>query len=930
MKRVTYTIDQVEEFVEKTLALELYKNRYLSLDYETSSLEILDSDFYIIGIGISNGSTSYYLDISSLDSFEGRLSKEDTEKITVMFEKLNSRNVTFLVYNLKFENKVNRVHFNAQLKYLDLYILQFMMGERISLKESCKTLLNLPDWETEVYSTVDSVKDIMDGIKGTAGKSKSKNHVLFENLSWDEFAKNLRERKNAKSDLTATALETLRLKLSEKQLQNLKEIILLRVENRNFDKFFNSATREDLSIYCILDCENTIKLFEYWVPQLKAQKLEKCLSYYTQQYLLGTELEINGCCWDEKEAKQFENQLQQKVLHAYKNLLLLPIMKSAIEESLPLEYDDLTPKLKEKLVVNRIGNSDELKIMTTNNVEDLKYYFNPETTTKENTAVLGRVFLKSPYVKMAVMLQQMKVDIRSEPLLYPNFLKILNMQNKDEILSFIEEKMVKVVSKDFTLYELLKIEDSFNKETEYKFPNFDSDTQEFMYDCLTSVLKCNVDDESTHIPEMKFLFYYKVCRKASKVISANLEGKTGRPVAGSFKENEHGIKIKTSSELSEDSGSNIIRFNFNPLAADTRRWTSSFHVIPSKSEVRKCFTSFSKDQICLHWDMSQLELRVAAFLSEDENMIEAFKSGADVHRYVASKVWQKPENEVSSTERRFAKTCFPGNTKIKLLSGELVTLEELEGKENFYTYSCDKKGLIKPGKVIKVLKTKEVKDLIKITLDDGSHFECTPDHEILNREGKYVPAMNLKLNDSLMPLYSRVNKLGYEEILNNNTQKYEKTHNLVGNNCLINYWDPLEEVNVIHHIDYNKLNNTPENLALFGRKAHNSFHKNNYERSLAIWIKKPESSKILSASAKIFRSKLTETQRKEIYGKHHLGVKKESVSRILLLENSQSWKETRSYQGLLKLILQYLADLRYLKLLDQYDSYRPDPQILKF
>ena len=103
-------------------------------------------------------------------------------------------------------------------------------------------------------------------------------------------------------------------------------------------------------------------------------------------------------------------------------------------------------------------------------------------------------------------------------------------------------------------------------------------------------------------------------------------------------------------------------------------------------------------------------------------------------------------------------------------------------------------------------------------------------------------------------------------------------------------------------------------MALFGRKAHNSFHKNNYERSLAIWIKKPESSKILSASAKIFRSKLTETQRKEIYGKHHLGVKKESVSRILLLENSQSWKETRSYQGLLKLILQYLQGNTFLKL----------------
>lgn len=54
-------------------------------------------------------------------------------------------------------------------------------------------------------------------------------------------------------------------------------------------------------------------------------------------------------------------------------------------------------------------------------------------------------------------------------------------------------------------------------------------------------------------------------------------------------------------------------------------------------------------------DYSQLELRVAAFYSRDDNLIEAFKKGIDVHRWVASLMFKKPPEQISKFERYLAK-----------------------------------------------------------------------------------------------------------------------------------------------------------------------------------------------------------------------------------------------------------------------------------
>ena len=82
--------------------------------------------------------------------------------------------------------------------------------------------------------------------------------------------------------------------------------------------------------------------------------------------------------------------------------------------------------------------------------------------------------------------------------------------------------------------------------------------------------------------------------------------------------------------------------------------------IPIRTErgrqVRKAFVPRNEDYILLAADYSQIELRIIAALSKEDNMIEAFKNGEDIHASTAAKVFNVPLNEVTREQRSNAKT----------------------------------------------------------------------------------------------------------------------------------------------------------------------------------------------------------------------------------------------------------------------------------
>lgn len=106
-----------------------------------------------------------------------------------------------------------------------------------------------------------------------------------------------------------------------------------------------------------------------------------------------------------------------------------------------------------------------------------------------------------------------------------------------------------------------------------------------------------------------------------------------------------------------------IHTSFNQTVTATGRLSSSnpnLQNIPVRDaqgkEVRKAFIPYP-GQLFFSADYSQIELRIMAHLSQDKNLIEAFLQGNDIHAATAAKIFKKALEEVTSDERRKAKTA---------------------------------------------------------------------------------------------------------------------------------------------------------------------------------------------------------------------------------------------------------------------------------
>jgi len=106
----------------------------------------------------------------------------------------------------------------------------------------------------------------------------------------------------------------------------------------------------------------------------------------------------------------------------------------------------------------------------------------------------------------------------------------------------------------------------------------------------------------------------------------------------------------------------LIHTSYNQAVAATGRLSSTnpnLQNIPIRTErgrgVRKAFISRNDNWTLLSADYSQIELRIMAELSQDVNMLEAFKQGLDIHKATAARVYSVSLDEVNSDMRRNAK-----------------------------------------------------------------------------------------------------------------------------------------------------------------------------------------------------------------------------------------------------------------------------------
>ena len=179
------------------------------------------------------------------------------------------------------------------------------------------------------------------------------------------------------------------------------------------------------------------------------------------------------------------------------------------------------------------------------------------------------------------------------------------------------------------------------------------------------------------------------------------------------------------------------------------------------------------------------------------------------------------------------------NTYIDLLDGRSISLEELinehnEGKKH-EVYSIDQNtGRILRGEVEWAGITRKEAEIVRVHLDNGEYVDCTPDHKFVMRDGREIEAKYLNPNDSLMPLYKKREKINkntndYLMVFSPEDNRYEFVHRLLG--------PKQKKGNSIHHKNFNRFDNTKDNLESLSIKEHIRLHyKSNKERESHIPI----------------------------------------------------------------------------------------------
>lgn len=209
-------------------------------------------------------------------------------------------------------------------------------------------------------------------------------------------------------------------------------------------------------------------------------------------------------------------------------------------------------------------------------------------------------------------------------------------------------------------YDLMNI---IRDAVQYKMPGASEPVIIELYDYYKS-MGIDIEDESTWTDQFRFLYNFRLYKKCTKLISSYIDGnKIGRGSVwvvskGDILSNSV-MPIRTKkydwNNPKRDDEEYILQSSWGVCTADTLRWRAGVHTIPAGPAVKSIYTSRYKGGVVAAPDYSQLEVRIAAGLSNCKSLLDAFANGEDVHLRTACGIFNKPPEEITKVERRYSK-----------------------------------------------------------------------------------------------------------------------------------------------------------------------------------------------------------------------------------------------------------------------------------
>lgn len=331
----------------------------------------------------------------------------------------------------------------------------------------------------------------------------------------------------------------------------------------------------------------------------------------TMKLLYMNDIEVNGMYFDINLAY---------FLLSNKNLHLKNIIYELFNEEVD-DYSDLT--FNGKYLISDIEENKVIKSIA-NNVHYIYQLYNLFIQDLNKDQKINDVMFKIdlPLIKILFNIE------REGILLDTHYLKDLYDNIKDE-LSDLEKKIYQIAGEEFNISSSKQLSNILYQKL--KLPFFKKlKSGIFATDELTLSILSN-DYEI-----IDFIRKYKELKKIETTYTLNL------------------IKLVDSN--------NKLHTTYNLTGVSTGRLSSknpNLQNIPNKTnlgrDIRRAFVA-EKDNVLVSLDYSQIELRLMAHFSKDKNMIDAFRDNLDIHKYTASKIFNKGEDMISDSERNRAKT----------------------------------------------------------------------------------------------------------------------------------------------------------------------------------------------------------------------------------------------------------------------------------